>query len=260
MLSKAARLCAVAACAALVACGRIGVYPLPEIEPAELIDGELPPDTEPGPAVDAALSDATQIDASSDPDAAAPPTPALDAGGVHDSGAGLDARTDAAGSQDSAAALDATTDAAGSQDSAAALDATTDAAQDASGAADASSASDAAPEASLPACAGARVLALCWYLGALGNSCQQTCASHGGYDTRTAAAVGTPAQGGSLANCSQVLNALGHTGQVASGMRPDGMPLGCHVWAPDGWWIQNGTNFNANISAAPARISCACLQ
>lgn len=219
-----------AVCVALLGCGRIGVYPLSDIEPIDVSDAELPPDQEaPRPTVDAAAADTGSSDASTEaPDAATPTLPELDA--------------------------------ASTQDSAAVLDAAPPVAQDASSATDSGSASDAQSDASLPACAGARVLALCWYLGAEGDSCRQTCTSHGGYDTRTAATVGTEAQGGSVASCRQVLGALGHTGQVGEGTRPDGLALGCHVWAPDGWWMHDGDDFSGNVGAAPARIACACLQ
>jgi hypothetical protein len=90
-------------------------------------------------------------------------------------------------------------------------------------------------------------------------SCQSHCATHGGYDTRTATYVGTAAQGGSLANCGQVLTTLGFPATVAEGSRTDGRGVGCHIFGTANWWL-NSPDFNPSTSLGSARIACACLQ
>src|SRR5664280_115847 len=47
---------------------------------------------------------------------------------------------------------------------------------------------------------------LCWYLGAAGASCSDTCANHGGLSSLAVSYVGTALQGGSLSKCTAVLN------------------------------------------------------
>jgi len=225
MLSRAGRIRAIVVCAALAGCGRIGVYPIPEIELSELDDAEPPLD-----------------DGGSEPLPGDPPMDAGPEAGVMDAGA--DAAEASTPAQDASAALDAISPA---------QDANIDA-QDGAGA------SDAPAEASLPACSGARVLGLCWYLGAAGESCQQTCASRGGYDSRTAGLVGPTSQGGSVDNCSAVVRALGHNTDAADGTRADGIGIGCHLWGADAWWLHDGSNLDPSFSAPQARIACACSR
>ncbi|MET0340545.1 MAG: hypothetical protein ABW252_06065 [Polyangiales bacterium] len=128
---------------------------------------------------------------------------------------------------------------------------------------DAATPADAGADAGTFACAGQRLLGLCWYLGAVDQSCDQACAARGGFDTRTASHVGTSSQGGSLAACMQILAALGRTGPVEEGMRSDDFGLGCHFW-PNGdmWWLTR-PSFRPS-AASPAgtgvRIACGCLR
>jgi hypothetical protein len=58
------------------------------------------------------------------------------------------------------------------------------------------------------ACAGAVVGTSCWHLGALGASCDATCAGYGGFDAAEAATA-TSSAGGGVAKCQAVLTALG---------------------------------------------------
>ena len=123
------------------------------------------------------------------------------------------------------------------------------------------SAQDAGPDAMLPACAGKRVLDLCWYLGAQGASCDQTCRDKGGFDARSIKRVGTSGQGGSLRACTQVLATLGYSGNVTPGYRDDGVGLGCHIWEErDLWWLDTMPDFNPAASISIATIACACLR
>jgi len=86
---------------------------------------------------------------------------------------------------------------------------------------------------------------------------------HGGFDDRAFAYIGTPGQGGSLSDCSEILSALGHPGRVMQATRPNGEGLGCHVW-PDGtnYWLSD-PNFDptdASPSGTPVQIACGCLR
>jgi len=109
------------------------------------------------------------------------------------------------------------------------------------------------------ACGGDVVFDLCWYLGAANTSCDETCASHGGFDSRTASFVGTPNQGGSRTECAELLSALGYPGNVGEGLRDDGNGFGCHLWSGDRWWLRT-PNFSSDVKAPDARVVCACRQ
>ncbi|MFT3922258.1 MAG: hypothetical protein QM778_06965 [Myxococcales bacterium] len=106
------------------------------------------------------------------------------------------------------------------------------------------------------------LLGVCWYLGAYGQSCRQTCEAHGGYDARTPTFVGSSAQGGSAENCHAVLSALGSTGNVVASTRPDELGLGCHQWSTGiNYWLNGlGQGFDPDDSGVSARIACGCLQ
>src|SRR5512137_2781188 len=59
-------------------------------------------------------------------------------------------------------------------------------------------------------CGGAVLGGACWYKGALGESCTQVCAPHGGYSAATASWAGSPTAGDRTneANCQAVAAAL----------------------------------------------------
>jgi hypothetical protein len=112
-------------------------------------------------------------------------------------------------------------------------------------------------EAEVPSCGGTRVFDRCWYLAPSNVSCNQHCTNHGGYNNETESYVGTPSQGGSLENCSAVLNALGRPSQVAEGTRDD-IGFGCHLWqGADPWWLSS-PNFDPSAAADVVSIVCAC--
>jgi hypothetical protein len=110
------------------------------------------------------------------------------------------------------------------------------------------------------ACAGTVVLGLCWYLGALGSTCTDTCSAHGGFDIAATYCLGSTGQGGTLSHCHEVLSALGNTGNVNLGMRADGLGLGCHVWS-DGrpWWLDS-PDANPDNAIADAQVACGCAH
>lgn len=170
-----------------------------------------------------------------------------------------DTATAGEGSSEAGPALNTPIDAGNGQAATDASAADGGASQD-GGADGAGPASDAGLEAMLPACGGARVRDLCWYLGNAGASCQQTCSNKGGYDVRTTALVGTTTQGGSLSACAQVLSALGYRGSVTAGLRSDGVGLGCHLWGSDGWWLQTMPELSRTASIPVASIACACMR
>ncbi len=60
-------------------------------------------------------------------------------------------------------------------------------------------------------CAGEVVGGACWYLGADGDSCDDACANHGGYNSATLTYAGSE---GTNANCIAVMGALGVTSGV----------------------------------------------
>jgi hypothetical protein len=71
--------------------------------------------------------------------------------------------------------------------------------------------------------------------------------------------VGIESQGGSLAECAQIFEALGYTDEVNEGFRDDGLGLGCHRWS-DGvlWWLWDPA-FDPGDAAGPAQMACGCL-
>jgi len=116
-----------------------------------------------------------------------------------------------------------------------------------------------------PSCAaeGQRDSGICWYYGASGVSCSTTCAAHGGVSSSTAAHVGSPAQGGSLAECTRLMRLLGLGGSVNSGTRSDGVGLGCHDFPSATssyyYWLSS-PDFSNNAKMVQVRIVCGCMQ
>lgn len=210
-------------------------------------------------------------DASGAPDASAFDAARPDAGHA-DSGLAREAGVDASSSGMSDSGIHRGRDSgmdASSRD--ATIDAThgLDAAMDASRALDASGALDAAMKLDSgtdartpPMCEGQLVFGLCWYLARADTSCNDACAIHSGFDTRALGYIGIPSQGGSQAECQQILTMLGRSGTVGVATRPDD-GLGCHVWSNGTlYWLQSPA-FDPNAaspSGTGARIACACLQ
>ncbi len=110
-------------------------------------------------------------------------------------------------------------------------------------------------------CEGVTHRGACWYLGELGQSCDEVCEEHGGYSERTASSVGTEAQGGSVETCATVLDVLGWPGEVESGSRSDGQGLGCHVFGTDLalWWLRS-PDLDAAALHEKAMRACICEQ
>jgi hypothetical protein len=118
---------------------------------------------------------------------------------------------------------------------------------------------DAGAGGSTGSCAGPARGGICWYLGPLGSSCQQVCASHGQPAPEAATHVGTASQGGSLSECVILMGLLGVNGAPANGTRSDGLGLGCHVYNTAPWWLR-APNFSVTANHASAKLVCGCAQ
>jgi hypothetical protein len=105
-------------------------------------------------------------------------------------------------------------------------------------------------------CAGKLSGGLCWYLGALGDSCEATCSSHDSVNAAMTPVIGTAAQGGTLAECRTIAN-LFNSFPVYEGIQGDGVGLGCHVWGTDVWWLSE-PDFTEDAAHESARVFCAC--
>lgn len=107
------------------------------------------------------------------------------------------------------------------------------------------------------ACAGAEVFGICWYLGEAGESCEQTCAAHGGPAVAASTHVGTEAQGGSREDCVLILSALGQRYRVRGTEHDVG--VGCHLPAGDGdpHWL-SAPPFEATAFLRNAHVACGC--
>jgi hypothetical protein len=114
-----------------------------------------------------------------------------------------------------------------------------------------------------PECGGAPVAGGCWYLGAVGQSCDAVCATRGGFSPASLGVVGTPAQGGSIEGCDAVLQAFGApAGVINEGFREDGLGFGCHAFiAADGtataWWLTS-PDAAPEVADPNVRIACGC--
>lgn len=116
-----------------------------------------------------------------------------------------------------------------------------------------------------PACGGALLGGSCWYLGELGQTCDDVCVDSGGFAPAALAAAGTPAQGGSLEGCTAVLQALGALpGVVTEGFREDGLGFGCHLFVdPSGaataWWL-TAPDLSPAAANPSVRVACGCAR
>jgi len=117
------------------------------------------------------------------------------------------------------------------------------------------------PSDAAEACSGASLAGVCWYLGAAGASCNDTCREHGGYLEAATAFVGTLAQGGGPERCNAVLRALGEARDVRSVERTDGRGVGCHFFGTEDvpWWL-SGPDFNPDSRLNRARLVCGCAR
>ena len=96
----------------------------------------------------------------------------------------------------------------------------------------------------------------CWYFGALGESCEQTCNTHAGIDEHgTYVFVGSGAPNPS--RCEEVMEQFGVFDQVVSVQSTDG--YGCHWWEDQIHWESGGPTL-PDVFDADSRRMCACLE
>jgi hypothetical protein len=107
-------------------------------------------------------------------------------------------------------------------------------------------------------CAGAAHGGVCWYLGEAGATCEQTCGPHGGSAPEALGFVGTVAQGGSSAQCAEILGLLGHGQAVIEASRVD-VGIGCHLWGAEeqAFWL-TAPDLSPAAASSAARIVCGC--
>ena len=117
-----------------------------------------------------------------------------------------------------------------------------------------------------PGCSGELYSGICWYLGALGDSCTDTCADHGGTAAEAATYVGTSGQGGSLAECEAILDLLGVANANRTEQATSDYGVGCVLFfgtvsTGQPYWITN-TPFDPDDSLASGqgRMACGCNE
>jgi hypothetical protein len=117
---------------------------------------------------------------------------------------------------------------------------------------------DAGLEPAEPPCEGQPLFGICWYRGAAGESCEQTCATRGGPSPFAPEYVGSPEQGGSEAECSAILAALGANTPAVTATRLTA-GIGCHTFGATGapFWL-TFPSFDPGDSVLRARIACGC--
>lgn len=113
------------------------------------------------------------------------------------------------------------------------------------------------------ACSGVLRSGICWYLAAVGGSCTQACADHGGPSSLAAGHVGTAAQGGSLSECATILSLLGVAGTVQNVVSTSGVGClrntGMTGPGPGLYWCTSPA-FSATASLTDVQPACGCLR
>ena len=105
-------------------------------------------------------------------------------------------------------------------------------------------------------CDGTWMGGFCWYLGALNESCDSVCTTHGGYNAGTQTYAGS---GGTLANCTAVLNALrGGYGTLISD-NASALAYGCvYRTSSDLSFRYTGTPTTSSSASPVFQRTCAC--
>lgn len=115
-------------------------------------------------------------------------------------------------------------------------------------------------------CAGVIVGGYCWYLGALGLSCDSVCGSHGGYHNATKYYAGSA---GTHANCERVLRALAAPNPTEGSPEVGDEPAsnkGCYVWiyvfkgVTYIYWVRGWTDTEEAVFNYKFRRACACNE
>lgn len=109
---------------------------------------------------------------------------------------------------------------------------------------------------------GQQVAGKCWYLGAAGDSCVETCNARGGVDNATLTYVGT--SGGNAGNCGTVLQELGYgSGSASSSSNCPGPTEGpgCALVVPYNYrYYVTCPSATVGFSSSSYRRVCACAQ
>jgi trimeric autotransporter adhesin len=108
-------------------------------------------------------------------------------------------------------------------------------------------------------CSGVSSGGVCWHLGGLGDSCEETCSDRGGVAPDAPSFVGTTAQGGSLEKCATILDALGGNPAPGQATRSDDNGLGCHRYGLKSYWLSS-PDFATTAHVTSARVVCGCLK
>jgi hypothetical protein len=111
------------------------------------------------------------------------------------------------------------------------------------------------------ACAGQPLFGICWYLGAVAESCEGLCSAHGGYADAATRIAGARAQGGSPETCTAILRVLGADAPARTALRLDGVGVGCHTFglARNPYWLIT-PSFDPSARLRLARIACGCVE
>jgi hypothetical protein len=105
-------------------------------------------------------------------------------------------------------------------------------------------------------CAGAVAGDHCWYLGAEQESCEETCAAHGGFDAATLSFAGS---GGTDEHCADVLDALDAAGSSVYPLMGIGAGIGCASLSSARYRVADETT-TADATYVLARRACACAE
>ena len=108
------------------------------------------------------------------------------------------------------------------------------------------------------ACDGAAVSGNCWWFGQNGQTCDQVCADHGGYNVATRTYAGSD---GTNAQCDQVITALIPFGAIndPSGAENQSGALGCaQDFSGTAFTIRHIGGTTSSASGAGIRRACAC--
>jgi hypothetical protein len=114
-------------------------------------------------------------------------------------------------------------------------------------------------------CNGALMNAICWYLGPVGESCNEVCEPRGGFDPAAIEVVGTEAQGGSVEECTAVLDVLfADPGTAAQSGTQAVQGVGCHLYEDQEgevtrWWL-SAPPFNPDASLVGVPLACGCNE
>ncbi|MCB0376941.1 MAG: hypothetical protein KDD33_00485 [Bdellovibrionales bacterium] len=103
-------------------------------------------------------------------------------------------------------------------------------------------------------CGGILVGGYCWYYGSNNQSCTTVCSTHGGYNSGTLSYAGSD---GLLANCQNVLNALGAGTGSTTGLNW-GMNLGCFVIPDTNARYRDTSATTAGGAYSIGNRACAC--